>query len=100
MGKFLIVLTAIYRVTIHDKVNLETSLSEQFFMTVTSDYAYTQVRMIHDSNRPAQKSVYSSCTSFAANWWGRCSNRMNWSEEMLAAFAERNRYRREQNWKN
>ena len=38
-------------VTIHDKVNLETLLSEQSSMTVTSDYA--QVRMIHDSNRPA-----------------------------------------------
>ena len=38
-------------VTIHDKVNLETLLSEQSSMTVTSDYS--QVRMIHDSNRPA-----------------------------------------------
>jgi hypothetical protein len=38
-------------VSIHDKVNLETLLSEQSSMTVTSDYA--QVRMIHDSNRPA-----------------------------------------------
>ena len=42
-------------VTMHDKVNLETLLSEQSSMTVTSDYA--QVRMIHDSNRPAYKSV-------------------------------------------
>jgi hypothetical protein len=75
-------------VTIHDKVNLETSLSEQSSMTGTSDH--TQVRMIHDSIVQLRNQS-SSATSFAVNWSSRCSNRMNWSEEMLAAFAERNR---------